>query len=174
MGYPAGNVKLAESVQIVSAIEPCDLNASATTSDIVCLKNYQECAIIIHGAVGTATSGDLTVTVEQMTDVSNSLSDNKALNFVRYDIKQGLDLAAIGTFTKTTQTASNTFTNATSGETEQIYVISFHAEDLDIANDFDCVRFTLSATSSSKIVSALFVLSGPKFGVDPELTAIAD
>jgi hypothetical protein len=169
-----GNELLVEAHQIVMGVMAADINASAKTGDAVSLKNYHRCAVVVHFDDGSATTGDITVTLEQMTDVANSLSDNKALNFTRIDYKQGTSLAAIGTFTSTTQTAANTYTSATSGESEGIWVIDIQAEDLDLHNNFDCMRANLSATSSTKIAGILYILSGPKFGVDPLPSAIID
>jgi hypothetical protein len=170
----SGNYILPEFVQIVSAWEPADVNAAAKTGDIVSLEGYQRCAVVVHAAVGSATTGDLTLTIEQCTDIANSLADAKALNFTRIDVKQGADLAAIGQFTATTQTAANTYTSATSGEADLIWVVDFAADDLDIANDFDCIRASLGATSSAKVVGCQYLLYGPKSGIDPLLSAIAN
>lgn len=169
-----GNEFFTEAHQVVSVFPPQDVNGAAQTGDVVSLKNYHRCAVIIFFDSGSATTGDLTVTIEQMTDVSNSLSDNKALNFTRIDTKQGTALTSIGTFTTNTQTAANTYTSATSGESQGIWIIDIRAEDLDADNGFDCIRVSLGATSSAKVAVGLYIPYGPKFGVDPLPSAIID
>lgn len=166
------NVHILEKMQIVSAILPLDLQ-TARVSDIVCLKNYQRCAIVIFKAAGTA-GDDPTYTLEQCTDVTNSLSDAKALNFTRYDMKQGTQ-TGIGTFTTTTQAAANTITNLTLAESENICVIDVKAEDLDIEGGFDCVRLSISDVgTNAQLGCALFLLHEPRFGTVPLPTAIAN
>jgi hypothetical protein len=172
--HPAGNFKFAEGFQLVAAWDPVDVNSTAQTGDIVSLENYQRCAVVVHAKAGSATTGDITLTIVQCTDVSNSLADAKALNFTRIDVKQGADSAAIGQFTATTQTAANTYTSATSGEADLIWVVDFGADELDIANDFDCIRASLGATSSAKVVGCMYVLYGAKYGTDPLPSAIVD
>jgi len=168
-----GNFKFAEGFQVVSAFVPVDFNAAAQTGDWVSLENYQRCACILFGAVGSAGT-DLTVTLEQATDVSNSLSDNKALNFTRIDAKEGASLAAIGQYTTTTQTAANTYTTTNNEAKQQIYVIDFAAEELDIANDFDCLRMTVNAGNAAKVIAGMYILYGSKYGTDPLPSGIVD
>lgn len=168
-----GNMRLTEFANIVSAFVPIDVNGAAQTGDIVSLEGYQRCAIVIFGAAGSSGT-DITVTVEQMTDVSNSLSDNKALNFTHVDSKQGAALTAIGTFTEVTQAAGNTYTTANNEQSQQIYVFDFAADELDIANDFDCIRVSINAGNAAKVMAGLYILYGPKFGRAPLQSAIAD
>lgn len=170
---PLSNFQFTEGFEVVSAFEPVDINGAAQTGDIVSLKNYEGCAIVFHGNVGSSGT-DVTLTVEQMTDVSNSLSDNKALNFTRIVKKEGADLSAIGQFTIVTQAAANTFTTANNEQKEQIYVIDIKADMLDIANNFDCLRLSVNAGSAAKVCSALYILYGAKHGTDPLPSAIAD
>jgi hypothetical protein len=169
----AGNMRFTDFAQVVSAFVPIDVNAAAQTGDIVSLENYQRCAIIIFGAAGSAGT-DITVTVNQMTDVSNSLSDAKALTFTRIDSKEGASLAAIGTFTTTTQTAAATYTTTNNEQSQQIYVFDFGADDLDIANDFDCIRVSINAGNAAKVMAGLYILYGPKFGSATLPSAIVD
>jgi hypothetical protein len=168
-----GNCRFTEECQVVSAFVPIDFNAAAQTGDWVSLENYQRCAVIIFGAAGSAGT-DMTITVEQSTNVSNSLSDNKALTFTRIDSKEGAALTAIGQYTVTTQTAANTYTTTNNEAKQQIYVLDFAADQLDIANDFDCLRVTVNAGNAAKVIAGLYILYGPKYGTDPLPSAIVD
>lgn len=155
------NQHILEKMQIVSAILPLDLG-TARVSDIVSMKNYGRCAVVIFKGVGTA-GDDPTFTLEQCTDVTNSLSDAKALNFSRVDIKQGTQ-TGIGTFTTTTPAAGNTYTNLTLAESEAVFVLDIKAEDLDIENGFDCIRLSISDVgSNAQLGCALFLLHEPRF-----------
>jgi hypothetical protein len=155
------NQHILEKLQIVSAILPLDLQ-TARVSDIVSMKNYGRCAVVIFKGVGTA-GDDPTYTLEQCTDVTNSQSDAKALNFTRYDMKQGTQ-TGIGTFTTTTQAAGNTITNLTLAESENVCVIDILAEDLDVENGFDCVRLSISDVgTNAQLGCALFLLHEPRY-----------
>lgn len=166
-----GNMKFTEFAQVVSAFVPIDVNAAAQIGDYVSLKNYQRCAVILFGAAGSAGT-DITLTIQQATDVSNS--DVKALNFTTIDSKEGAALTAIGTFTTTTQTAANTYTTTNNEQSQQIYIVDFGAEDLDIANDFDCLRMSINAGNAAKVMAGLYILYGPRDGSATLPSAIVD
>lgn len=166
-----GNIHFAEKCQVVSAFEPVDLNSSGQNGDYVCLKNYHRCAVVFHGNVGSSGT-DITLTLQQATDVSGS--GVKALNFTRIDSKEGANLAAVGTYTTTTQAAANTYTVTNNEQLEQIYIIDFKADDLDVANGFDCLRVTVNAVGAAKVGGALYILHDPKYSTDPLPTAITN
>jgi hypothetical protein len=166
-----GNFKFAEGFQVVSAFVPIDVNAAAQTGDVVSMENYQRCAVILFGAAGSAGT-DITLTILQGTDVA--FGTNKALNFTRIDAKEGASLAAIGQFTTTTQTAGNTYTTTNNEQSQQLYVVDFGVDDLDIANDYDCIRMSINAGNAAKVMAGLYILYGPKYGIDPLPSAIVD
>jgi hypothetical protein len=166
-----GNVKFTEFAQVVSAFVPIDVNGAAQTGDVVSLENFQRCAVILFGAAGSAGT-DITLTILQGTDVA--FGTNKALNFTRIDAKEGAALTAIGQFTTTTQAAGNTYTTANNEQSQQIYVVDFGVDDLDIANDYDCIRMSINAGNAAKVMAGLYILYGPKYGTDPLPSAIVD
>lgn len=166
-----GNALAVERMQIVSAFVPADFNASAKTGDWVTLKDYQRVAVVLFGAAGSSGT-DLTVTLNQATDVSGTGS--KALNFTRIDSKEGAALTAISQFTKVTQAAGNTYTVVNNEQLQQIYVIDIGKEQLDVANNFDCVQMTVNAGNAAKVIAGLYILYDPKYGADPLPGAIAD
>ncbi len=166
-----GNLRLNDFAQIVSAIVPVDLATASNPGDYVTLKDYHRCAVVVQAAAGTA-ANDITVTMQQATDVSGTGA--KALDFTRVDVKQGADVQAIAQFTEVTQAAGNTYTSDTNGEEELIYVFEFLAEDLDIDNDFDCLNVTVSQAGAAKVGSAHYVLFEPKNATSPQVGAIAD
>ena len=93
--------------QIVSAWVPIDICAPggvATTSDYVCLKNWEKCLIVLFKAAGTA-GDDPTITLDQATAVAGT--DTKTLACITKSwIKTGAALNAIGAFTAAAQTAN--------------------------------------------------------------------
>lgn len=159
---------LAEETQLVSGFVPVDLQ-TAQTGDYVSLKHYRHCSIIFFAAAGTA-GDDPVITVTQAQDVAGT--GVKALNFTRVDVKAGT-LTAVGTFTKVTQVAANTYTDATHAEVQKIYVIDFNAEDLDVEGGFDCLKAAIGDTGiAAQLGSLLYLLSEPRY--TPAPSAIVD
>ena len=151
------------------------------TGDIISLKNYDRCLVLICYGDGTATSGDITVTLEQCTDVSNSEADNKALNCLEtgriYEKVHATTLAAVAPWTKITQaTADEVYDDTASGEELGMIALEIRASDLDQDSGFDCLRANLAEITSAKMVCALYILTDPREAGSPEgmLGAIAD
>lgn len=136
-----GNVSLLEQVQIVPGVLPLALT-TARVGDVVSLKNYRRCLVVFYKGPGTA-GDDPTITLEQGTSVA--FGTNKALDFTTLYKKQAAtDLTGVAQWTKITQAAGNTYTDATSAEQAAVWAIDVMAEDLDIANDYDCIRLSVS------------------------------
>jgi len=165
--------KVLEDVMVAPNILISDVNASAATGDIVSLKNYRKCNVMVYFAAGTATTGDLTVTLQQTTDVSNSLSDAKNLAVLQtgriYTKQAATALTSVTGWTAETQTAAATYTSTTSGEQVGLWAFEVRADDLDVDNGFDCIRANIGATTSSKYVSSWYVLSDPVYPGAPDL-----
>ena len=167
-----------EHVQVVMGIMPYDTMDAAGVGDWVSMKNFHSLVVFFSRAVGTA-GEDPTITIEQATDVSGS--DAKALTFTDIYEKEGETnaaggMAAIGTFTKQTQTAANTYTSATSGENEILWGIEFDADELDVDNGFDCVRASISDPGSGgdRYGVVWYELLESRWKQDPVLSAIID
>lgn len=150
------NLNLLEQVQIVSGFAPITLT-TARTGDVVSLKNYRRCLVLFFKGIGTA-GQDPTITLLQGTDVA--FGTTKALNFTTIYVKQDpTSLADVSQWTKVTQAAGNTYTDATSAEQEAIWAIDIKAEDLDIDGNYDCVRAAISDVgTASQIGSVLYLL----------------
>jgi hypothetical protein len=162
---------ITEKMQIVGGFTPVNMASGANTGDYVSLKNYGRCAIVLFKGAGAA-GEDPTITMQQASDVSGTGVKN--LNFTRIDSKVGT-LSALGTFTQNTQAAANTYVDAVSAESEAIMVIDIKAEDLDIANGFDCLRCTIADVgTTSQIGGVLYLLHEPRYGSGTLPSAIAD
>jgi hypothetical protein len=167
-----------EFVQKINLIEgflPVDLQSGANTGDWVSLKNYHSCAVVFISAIGTA-ADDPTLTLQQATDVTNSASDAKDLDFtVIYRKQAATDLSSTGTWTRTAQSASNTYTNATSAEQDLMWIVDFTDMELDAANNFDCLRATVADVGSNAQLGYLFyALYNPRVAQATLLSAIVD
>lgn len=168
------NMSLLEQAQIVSGFAPQAIT-SARTGDVVSLKNYRRCLVLFHKGIGSA-GEDPTITLLQGTDVA--FGTNKALDFTTVYVKQDpTSLGDVAQWTKVTQAATNTYTDATAGEQAAIWAIDIRAEDLDIANDYDCIRASIGDVGSVSQVGALeYILYDPIQMTKPESMpgAIAD
>lgn len=160
-----GNMSILESVQIVSGFAPLALT-TARTGDVVSLKNYRRCLVLFHKGIGTA-SDDPTITILQGTDVA--FGTNKALTFTTIHVKQDpTSLGDVGQWTKVTQSAANTYTDATSAEQAALWAIDFKAEDLDIANGYDCIRASIGDVGTNAQLGALeYILYDPIISTAP-------
>ena len=164
------SLHLLDKVDIVSGIVPINIG-SARSSDVISMKNHGRCAIVLHKAAGSA-SEDPTITVLQASSVAPS--NAKAVNFTDVYTKQGT-LSSVGTWTKTTQAAGNTYTNATASENEAVWVIDIPADALDVDNGFDCLQVTIAdAGSVNQLASLTFILHEPRYAKSGGVSAIAN
>ncbi len=159
------NAALAE----VAAIVPAFSNTlpSSSTPRRVSLKGYSRMTIILSVLNATTVTGSA-VTVKQATDVTNSLSDEKAVAFTT--VLQNIDYAAADAMAFAT-VSSNTFTTTAVNSKEALYVIDVTPDMLDIDGGFDCVRVGLG-NGVATLVTAVYVLhskygKSPPYPVDP-------
>lgn len=153
------NRHLLEKVQIAGGFTPVDMATGANTGNWVSLKGYGRCSIVLFKGRG-ASAEPPTITLAQATEVAGTTS--KSLTFTRIDQKTGT-LSAIGVFTTTTQAAASTYALA-AGNTEVIAVVDIKAEDLDIANGYDCLRCTIADVgTTSQIGGVLYLLHEPRY-----------
>jgi len=146
------NLSILEQVQVVSGFPPIALT-TARTGDVVSLKNYRRCLVVFHKGIGGA-GEDPTITLAQGTDIA--FGTTKALTFTTIYVKQDpTSLGDVGQWTKVTQAAGATYTDATSGEQAAIWAIDFKAEDLDIAGGYDCIRASVGDVGSVSQIGAL-------------------
>ena len=162
------NVSLTEQCKIVNIFSPAV--PSTSRSDVVSLKNYDRCTIVITG-VKTATVTGTAVTLTQSQDVSNT--GGKALAFTQAFRALNSGTAGNTDALSAFAVASNTFTTDTTASVSDTYVIEVAATDLDTANNFDCVTLVM-ATAVNETVSAVAILWPAKYGKVPLPSAIID
>jgi hypothetical protein len=168
------NNSILEYMQICEGVLPLALT-TARTGRVVSLKNYRRCLVALYKGIGTA-GDDPTVTLLQGTDIA--FGTNKALNFTKIYVKQDLTkLSDVGQWTKVTQAAGNTYTDLTSAEQAAIWAIDVKQEDLDIANNYDCIRASVSDVgTNAQLGCVLYFPYDPIVSIAPEsmASAIAD
>lgn len=164
------NKLFVEQFQVVPLIMPVALGTGANNGDWVNMRDYGRLTILFLCGVGAA-SQDPTITVLQSQSNGGSTA---SLNFTRIDVKQASALTSVGTFTEVTQAAANTYTSATAGETQKLWIIDIKAEDLDVANGYDWVQVNIADVgTASQIGCVIGFLGEPRYAKGTLPTAIA-
>lgn len=159
------NSLLLERFQIAEGILPIALT-TARTGRVVSMRNYRRMGVLLYKGIGTA-GDDPTITILQGTDIA--FGTNKALTFTTLWVKQDLTkLSDVAQWTKITQTAANTYTEATSAESAALWWIEFQQSDLDIANGYDCIRASIGDVgTNSQIGCVLYIGGDPIYPATP-------
>lgn len=150
------NLNLTDIAKIVQG-SPI-IGALATTNgdcDYVSMKNFDRCTIVISVDNATTVTGGA-ITLKQATAVAGT--SEKALAFDK--MYANTDVAAGDTLTETAVT-SNTFTTDTTDNKNLMYVIEVKAEDLDVANGFDCLRVD-SLLMANAVGNVLYIMHGAR------------
>lgn len=158
------NANLIEQAHIVTGLAP--IVPSSSTPDYVSLKNFERLTVIIVADNATSVTGSA-ITLKQASVVAGS--DEKALAFDTMYANE--DTAAGDTLTETAVT-SDTFTTDDTDNKNLLYVIEVKAEDLDIANGFDCVRVGAGDAAAS-VIGVVYILWGAKYA-GKAISAIVD
>lgn len=155
---------LLERLQIAAGFVPVNMATAANPGDWVSLKYYSRLLVLFFAGAGDAGEPP-TITLEQATAVAGTGA--KALNFTTLYAKSGADIQAVAQWSKITQAAANTYAMA-AGNTQKILAIEIDAEDLDVANGFDCVRASVGDVgSTSQIGCVVYLAADPKYGSAP-------
>lgn len=154
-------MRFLDTHQVVPVIMPVNLATAANSGDWISLAKFRRVAFIVVAAIGAAAE-DIVVTVRQATTAAGGGAKD-LLGIDRVWTKQGADLAAIGAFTKVSQTAAATYTSDTGGETANLYVVEIDAEQLDVTNGFDFVTLNIADTgTTAKLGCVIAILSEPR------------
>jgi len=156
---------IGNKIDIIEGFPAVDLSAGANTGDYISIKNAERAAVVFVSGVGTA-GDDPTLTLQQAQDVAGT--GVKALNFMTIYVKQAaVSLAAVTGWTKVTQAAANTYTEATAAEQSLIWIVEIDPNELDVANGFDCIRATVADVGNNAQPGYLYYLVVPKLKGDP-------
>lgn len=146
------------------------IGALATTNgdcDYVSMKDYGKMTIVIAVDNATTVTGGA-VTLKQATAVAGT--GEKALSFST--VWANTDTAAGDTLTETA-VVSDTFTTNTTNDKNLLYVIELDANDLDVANGFDCVRVDVLSMANA-VGFVQYILHDPRYGSPVARSAIVD
>lgn len=157
------NARLDEQLYIVQATSQVALTSTAGDAAFVSMKGYARCCIVIDITNGSTVTGGA-ITLKQSTDVTNSQSDEKPLAFSR--MLANTDVGASQTKVETA-VVSDTFTSGTTNTKRLQYILDVKAEDLDVANGYDCLRVD-STGMANATGQVLYLLYGARYsGMSP-------
>jgi hypothetical protein len=164
------NRDLAMQIDVRPVIVPIDLAAGANTGLWSPVRNFARVAFIYFADAGAA-SEDPTITLRQATDAAGTGAKN-ATAITRVYSKQHAT-ALPSTWTVTEQAAAATYTNDTSGETINIWVIEIDPALLDVAGGFDFISCNIADTGATtgKFGGVLFLGLEARYASDLPATA---
>ena len=162
------NKELLETHNIVHGFGPAA--ASSVSVQRVSLKNYGRVSIVITQNKSTSSAG-AAITLHQTTTIGNSPDVDKPVSFT--SAKRIVNIASAGNYWESFAESNDTFTTASTASQRDIYVIDVKAEDLDADNGFDVLGVGVG-DAANNTVTVLFVMSEPKYGAFPPVSAIVD
>ncbi len=145
---------------IVSAFVPVDMQTANNDGDWVSLAKYDRCLCVLFKGIGTAT--DDPIFNLQQAD-SNTGGNAKDINFTVIHKKVGSQLTTLD-FSRVTQTAATSHTDAVSAEAEAIMAVEIKADEMDIDNGFVWLRLDIANIgSNAQIGCAFYILIGARY-----------
>lgn len=149
---------IVERAAVVLSNVPINTTGAAATGLWISMRNYRRClAMIFKGAWAAGTPA---VTLNQATD--NAGAGSKALAFtVQYKGTGGAQTSGNDVMSKNTVT-SNTFNlSATANE---YHCIEVHAQDLDVANNFDHFQVSVASPgANADLICIAYILEDAAF-----------
>lgn len=149
-----------QSMNIEAAFVPVDMQTAANNGDWVNLALYQSVVCVLFKAAGTA-GDDPVFTLKQAQAADGTGS--KDLLFSTIYKKVGT-LATTAEFTRATQTAAASHTDAVSAEAQAIMAVEVAAEDLDINNGFTFVQMSVpDVGGNAQLGCGFYLLMHPRY-----------
>lgn len=158
---------LVDRMKFVTGCAPAALTSTAGDGDYVSMKNYSHLTILIAVLNGNTVTGGAVTLLQAKTVAAGSA---KALSFSK--MWANIDCAAGDTLTETA-VVSDTFTTDTTNAKQLMYIIEVEATDLDVNNDFDCVRIDV-ASMANAVGSVTYILHGARYQSPLAISAITD
>jgi hypothetical protein len=154
-------MNIAEQGHVVNILPPQSITAAAT-SDIFSMKNYAHATIIVTAGATNADAGN--ITVEECDDFTPT--NDTAIDFHYY-----AETTAAGD-TLGARTLAEAATGIdVSGNDNITYVIEIDAREL--TDGYPCLELKWSIPGGATLVSAVAILSGPRYAGTESPTTIA-
>ena len=167
---------LIEQIQIIDmlTIGPADLDTDRT-GDYISVANYRRGILVLSTGVGTA-GDDWNLTVTQATAAAGTGVKDADIVDRYYNKQAATNLAAVATWTKTTQTADALVAgDASSAEQVSLTAVPLDFSRLDTANGFDFVgcTVTLDASGGAQYGACILFLYDARYPQAAPLGALA-
>jgi hypothetical protein len=153
--------ELIGNIHIVPLIHPVDTTTAAPTTDIFSMQKFNHACIILQ--TGTNSKG-FAITVENCTTAAGGSNDAMSEFYYR-------EMATTDTWGALT--ASGGTLTVADGDDQHVFAIEIDADELTAADHY-FVKLTCAAPASgNNYVSAIVILSEPRYMQDIPVTAIA-
>jgi len=147
---------------IMPAIAPVDLEAGNVLGKRLHMKNYDNVAIVVFAAAGTA-NDDLQIDVNEHNAATGGTSQD--LDIVTdYYHKQATALAGTETWVKTTQAAASEINDVgalgTSAERQNLLVVEISGDQLSDGFEWISVNIPDLGSAGAKLGCAFYIMTG--------------
>lgn len=154
-------INIAEFFHVVNILPPVDANDAAANSDVFSMKNFAHATIIVQ--CGVSAGAVPTITIEECDDFTPSNSTAIAFKAYKEETAAGDTLGA--------RTAVASTGLAMGTDNGIMYVIEIDAAELSAG--YENLRVCFTDPGASALISAVAILSGPRYAGDQSATAIA-
>ena len=162
--------KFLEGANIVSAFVPVDMQTAANDGDWVNLTKWGRVVCVLFKGIGTA-GDDPIFKLQQAKDAAGGSA--KDLTFTDIWKKVGTQ-TGIANFTKATQAAATSHTDAVSAEAQGIFAVEIKASDLDSAGGFTHVQLSVADVGgNAQLGCGFYIMLDPVFSGSTLESAIA-
>lgn len=149
-----------EKNTIVSAFVPVDMQTANNEGDWVSFAKYDRCLIVLFKGIGTA-ADDPIFNLQQADSLSGG--NAKDLLFTVIHKKVGAQITTLD-FSRVTQTAATSHTDAVSAEAEAIMAVEVKADELDVDNGFNWIRLDIANIgSNAQLGCAFYIMLGARY-----------
>jgi hypothetical protein len=152
-----GKFVVAEQGHIVQLIDPQSQSA-ALTSEIFTMENWAHATILVFGGAGSAT----TVTVSECDNFTPTTAATKTFMYAVEATAGGDVLDAALQAAATTGVSIGTATGT---------ILCIEIDNDELTDGYPCVQINMSDPGTSKLVSAVAILSGGRYQKDITATA---
>lgn len=153
-------MNLVENFQIVEAIAP--QAGAAITGDYISMQKANHVTVLVH--IAQANAAPVAITIEQATAVAGTASKALATAVPIYLVA---DAATSDLWVA--QTAAVAYTT-TATLKHKLVAFEIDAEDLDVANGFDCITVKTAASDATNITQAAYICGKLRYGTASLIT----
>lgn len=156
------NLDFLSNFDIIPADQVADMASTALTGDRINMEEYQSVLIVVNKGIGTA-GQDPVLAVKQHTAATSGSSKALQTETV-YSKLDAADITTVTEWTTNTQTAADTYTDATSAEKEGLMVIQVNAEQFDQENGYTYLSLDFASPGAgAQIIGVQYHTLGKRY-----------